>query len=195
MLSAPHSVCEPICHMAGARLVWVNSLGLLLRSLRSPTISISHTSACHLMCDCAVDIAICQGAKHLNLLYCKARQMCVDKSLHLHQKDYGKWYVFHSLFYPLQKQWYIIAVSRISSPKVHLINRRLYHFRNDDIQNFVLMICNFCEIDDIQGSRLDFDFTMTKVFFHYTAGEYIEKMRFLCYNKLNDKLGIGRIEK
>ena len=28
--------------------------------------------------------------------------------------------------------------------------------RLDDIQNFVLMICNFCEIDDIQGSRLDF---------------------------------------
>ena len=29
--------------------------------------------------------------------------------------------------------------------------------RLDDIQNFVLMICNFYEIDDIQGSRLDFN--------------------------------------
>ena len=27
--------------------------------------------------------------------------------------------------------------------------------RLDDIQHFVLVICNFCEIDDIQGLRLD----------------------------------------
>ena len=32
------------------------------------------------------------------------------------------------------------ALACISSPKVHLINRRLYNFRNDDMQNFVLMI-------------------------------------------------------
>ena len=70
----------------------------LLRSLRSPTISISHTSACHLMCDCAVDIAICQGAKHLNLLYCKARQMCVDKSLQLHQNPPSRWIFFVFIF-------------------------------------------------------------------------------------------------
>ena len=42
--------------------------------------------------------------------------------------------------YPLRKQWHIIAVRRISSPKVHIISRRLYRFRNDDIQTFGLMI-------------------------------------------------------
>ncbi len=38
--------------------------------------------------------------------------------------------------------------------------RRCIPLRLDDIQNFVLMICNFCEIDDIQGSRLDFNVRM-----------------------------------
>ena len=32
----------------------------------------------------------------------------------------------------------------------------LYLFRNDDIQHSVLLICNFCEIDDMQGLSLDF---------------------------------------
>ena len=32
--------------------------------------------------------------------------------------------------------------------------------RLDEIQNFVLMICNFFEIDDIQGLRLDFSYTL-----------------------------------
>ena len=39
-------------------------------------------------------------------------------------------------------------------------HRRCIPLRLDDIQNFVLMICNFCEIDDIQGSRLDFEVRM-----------------------------------
>ena len=39
-------------------------------------------------------------------------------------------------------------------------HRRCIPLRLDDIQNFVLMICNFCEIDDIQGSRLDFNVRM-----------------------------------
>ena len=47
------------------------------------------------------------------------------------------------------------ALACISSPQAYIINRRLYRFRNDDIQHFVLMICNFYEIDDIQGLRLD----------------------------------------
>ena len=34
-------------------------------------------------------------------------------------------------------------------------------FRNDDIQNFVLIICNFFEIDDIQGSALIFYVNLT----------------------------------
>ena len=33
------------------------------------------------------------------------------------------------------------ALACISSPQAYIINRRLYRFRNDDIQNFVLMIC------------------------------------------------------
>ena len=44
----------------------------------------------------------------------------------------------------------------------YIISRRLYRFRNDDILArkrdilvFGRMICNFYEIDDIQGSRLD----------------------------------------
>ena len=32
------------------------------------------------------------------------------------------------------------AVACISSPKVYIINRKIVYFRNDDIQNFVLMI-------------------------------------------------------
>ena len=31
------------------------------------------------------------------------------------------------------------------------------------------------------------DIATERKFFRYTVGEYIEKMRFLCYNKLNDK--------
>ena len=34
------------------------------------------------------------------------------------------------------------AFACISSPKVYIINRRLYYFRNDDIQDCILMICN-----------------------------------------------------
>jgi hypothetical protein len=32
------------------------------------------------------------------------------------------------------------ALACISSPKVHIINRRLYRFRNDDIQGFALIV-------------------------------------------------------
>ena len=79
---------------------------------------------------------------------------------HFDQKDDGKWYVFHRLFYPLRKQWHIIAVRRISSALTsisrqseYIISRRLYtlsHWckeRSDgiaslraSIQNRVLMI-------------------------------------------------------
>ena len=63
-----------------------------------------------------------------------------------------KGYVFCSIFLSKSQTWYIIAARRISSRL-----RRVYHHRRciplrlDDIQNFVLMICNFCEIDDIHG--------------------------------------------
>ena len=52
-------------------------------------------------------------------------------------------------FYPLRKQWYIIndsgaiVVSHQSVRTVyHHAKRVSNNFRNDDIQNFVLMICN-----------------------------------------------------
>ena len=48
------------------------------------------------------------------------------------------------------------ALACISSPQAHIINRRLYFFRNDDIQNFVLIICNFFEIGDIPGFAVIF---------------------------------------
>ena len=35
------------------------------------------------------------------------------------------------------------ALACISLPQAYIVNRRLYRFRNDDIQHFVLMICNF----------------------------------------------------
>ena len=58
---------------------------------------------------------------------------------------YGKSF----LFYPLRKQWYIINDS-VAIVVSHQFVRTVYHhaqralnrFRNDDIQNFVLMICN-----------------------------------------------------
>lgn len=80
--------CGQNCPLEPAGPGWrsfacANTLISLLQRADAPTISTSHTSACHLMCDCTVDIAICQGAKHLNLLYCKARQVCVDNSPHL----------------------------------------------------------------------------------------------------------------
>ena len=46
------------------------------------------------------------------------------------------------------------AIACISSPKAYIISRRLYFFRNDDIQHFVLMIYNSFGIDDIQGFAL-----------------------------------------
>ena len=56
------------------------------------------------------------------------------------------------LFYPLRKQWYI------ATRRVHTISRQaVYHhqkrirFHNDDMQNLVLMIYNFCEIDNMHS--------------------------------------------
>jgi len=52
----------------------------------------------------------------------------------------------------LRKQWYITAVRRISSREACISSAAgCISFRNDDIQNFVLMICNSCGIDDIHG--------------------------------------------
>ena len=54
-----------------------------------------------------------------------------------------KRYIFYSIFLSIAKAMvYHHAFACISSPQAYIINRRLYFFRNDDIQNFVLMICN-----------------------------------------------------
>ena len=75
-------------------------------------------------------------------------------------------------FYPLRKQWHIINDS-VAIVVSHQSVRTVYHhalaciknFRNDDIQNFVLMICNSYGIDDIQRQAVDL-------------------FPLLCYNKL-----------
>ena len=46
-------------------------------------------------------------------------------------------------FYPSRQAWHIITTqSCISSPQAYIITRSVYFCRLDDIQNFVLMICN-----------------------------------------------------
>ncbi len=52
-------------------------------------------------------------------------------------------------FYPSRQAWYIIAarsvvhIIKVGKPTLHLITRqRAFRLRLDDIQNFVLMICN-----------------------------------------------------
>ena len=61
-----------------------------------------------------------------------------------------------SIFYPLRKQWYIITRKRASHHRRCISSAAgCISFRNDDIQNFVLMICNSCGIDDIHGFRRD----------------------------------------
>ena len=56
------------------------------------------------------------------------------------------------IFYPLRKQWYIITRKRASHHRRCISSAAgCISFRNDDIQNFVLMICNSCGIDDIHG--------------------------------------------
>ncbi len=57
-----------------------------------------------------------------------------------------------SIFYPLRKQWYIITRKRASHHRRCISSAAgCISFRNDDIQNFVLMICNSCGIDDMHG--------------------------------------------
>ena len=61
-----------------------------------------------------------------------------------------------SIFYPLRKQWYIITRKRASHHRRCISSAAgCISFRNDDIQNFVLMIYNSCGIDDIHGFRCD----------------------------------------
>ena len=75
------------------------------------------------------------------------------KSFHPHQKSTG---FDLSIFYPLRKQWYIITRKRASHHRRCISSAAgCISFRNDDIQNFVLMICNSCGIDDIHGFRRD----------------------------------------
>ena len=71
----------------------------------------------------------------------------------VHQKSTG---FDLSIFYPLRKQWYIITRKRASHHRRCISSATgCISFRNDDIQNFVLMICNSCGIDDIHGFRRD----------------------------------------
>ena len=78
---------------------------------------------------------------------------CRFKSCHPHQKSTG---FDLSIFYPLRKQWYIITRKRASHHRRCISSAAgCISFRNDDIQNFVLMICNSCGIDDIHGFRRD----------------------------------------
>ncbi len=57
-------------------------------------------------------------------------------------------------FLSIAKQWYIIAVRRISSRTACISSAEgCISLRNDDIQDFVLMIYNSCGIDDIHASR------------------------------------------
>ena len=68
------------------------------------------------------------------------------------QKILQKSNVFCSIFLSKPQVWYIIAVRRISSAPMELYIitlQRVSFMRFDDIQHFVLVICNFCEIDDI----------------------------------------------
>ena len=75
------------------------------------------------------------------------------ESLRIHQKSTG---FDLSIFYPLRKQWYIITRKRASHHRRCISSAAgCISFRNDDIQNFVLMICNSCGIDDIHGFRRD----------------------------------------
>ena len=56
------------------------------------------------------------------------------------------------VFYPLRKQWYIIAIGVYHHALACISSTiRLHCFHNDDIQSFALVICNFFEIDDIHG--------------------------------------------
>ena len=62
-------------------------------------------------------------------------------------------------FYPSRQAWYIITRQRVYHQHgiavLYLITPLgVYFCRLDDIQNFVLMICNSCGIDDIQGFAL-----------------------------------------
>ena len=69
------------------------------------------------------------------------------------------------IFLSNPKDWYIIvarSAAYIISPSGAVSHHAptCIYLRLDDIQNFVLMICNFYEIDDIQGYRLDFEVRM-----------------------------------
>ncbi len=92
--------------------------------------------------------------------------------------------LFCTIFLSKSQTWYIIAARRISSRL-----RRVYHHRRciplrlddilvqkRDILVFGRMICNFCEIDDIQGSRLDFNVRM----WYNTLKEVILCQRIIC---------------
>ena len=83
-----------------------------------------------------------------------------------HKKYCRKGYVFCSIFLSIAKAMaYHHAFACISSSQAHIVNRRLYHFRNDDIQYSVLVIYNFCEMDDMQDFRFGFK-KLKKIYFH-----------------------------
>ena len=87
---------------------------------------------------------------------------CGFKSRPLHQKILQKRIRFLQYFFiQVADLAYHHALACISSALWAVYHhRRCIPLRLDDIQNFVLMICNFYEIDDIQGYRLDFEVRM-----------------------------------
>ncbi len=103
--------------------------------------------------------------------------------------------------------WYIITARSV----VHIISpigavshhaTACITLRLDDIQNFVLMICNSCEIDDIQG------FALMCIFFGTSTQEPVPKkmhprkpevssgfLRFSRVSSLFQKLNINAVKK
>ena len=74
----------------------------------------------------------------------------------------AEWYTFCIYFLSKSQTWYIITARSVvdiisSLGCISSRHSRAYPFlRFDDMQHFVLVICNFYEIDDMQGLRLDF---------------------------------------
>ena len=93
---------------------------------------------------CIIANVVCADVAHLVERHL-AKVEVASSSLVIRSKKevtFGKQKLF--LFLSIAKAMaYHHALACISSPQAYITNRRLYRFRNDDIQHFVLMICNF----------------------------------------------------
>ena len=89
-------------------------------------------------------------------------------------------------FYPSRQAWYIITRQRVYHQHgiavLYLITPLgVYFCRLDDIQNFVLMICNSCGIDDIQCCAL----ILTKLYSIIITKEVVICFQIICLCILN----------